>query len=77
MSPVADGVVRRLDAARQKWWIFTLLSTAVLAFWLTMLMIAWMRFRGHAWRPTLEMASTSIVALPLLLAAFCAAASLK
>ena len=31
MSPAADGVVRRLDAARQKWWIFTLLSTTVLA----------------------------------------------
>ena len=29
-------------------------------------MIAWMRFRGHEWRPTLEMASTSII-LPVLL----------
>ncbi len=31
MSPVADSVVQRLDAARQKWWIFSLLSTCVLA----------------------------------------------
>lgn len=29
-------------------------------------MIAWMRFRGHEWRPTLEMASTSII-LPVVL----------
>jgi hypothetical protein len=29
-------------------------------------MTAWMRFRGHEWRPTLEMASTSII-LPILL----------
>jgi hypothetical protein len=31
MSPAAHGVIQRLDAARQKWWLFTLLSTAVLA----------------------------------------------
>ncbi len=31
MSPAAEPVIRRLDAARQKWWIFTLLSTSVLA----------------------------------------------
>ncbi len=31
MSPVAQSVIQRLDAARQKWWLFTLLSTAVLA----------------------------------------------
>ena len=31
-------------------------------------MTVWMRFRGHAWRPTLEMASTSII-LPILLIA--------
>ena len=29
-------------------------------------MVLWMRFRGHQWRPTLEMASTSII-LPILL----------
>ena len=31
MSPAAQDVIRRLDAARQKWWLFTLLSTAVMA----------------------------------------------
>ena len=31
MSPVADSVMQRLDAARQKWWIFSLLCTCVLA----------------------------------------------
>jgi hypothetical protein len=48
---------------------FPELSTFVLALWLTLLMIVWMRFRGHEWRPTLEMASTSIVAMPLLFGA--------
>lgn len=41
------------------------LSTVLLAIWLTVIMIAWMRLRGHEWRSTLEMASTSIAALPL------------
>jgi hypothetical protein len=31
MFPVADGILRRLDAARQKWWFFTMLTTAALA----------------------------------------------
>jgi hypothetical protein len=31
MSPAAHNVIRRLDAARQKWWLFTLMTTAVLA----------------------------------------------
>ncbi len=31
MSPAAHDVIRRLDAARQKWWLFTLLTTAVMA----------------------------------------------
>jgi hypothetical protein len=33
MSPAADKVLRRLDGARQQWWLFTLLTTAVLAVW--------------------------------------------
>jgi flagellar biosynthetic protein FliP len=45
------------------------LSTVLLALWLTVVMIAWMRLRGHEWRSTLEMASTSVFALPLVLAA--------
>lgn len=31
MSPVAESVLQRLDSARQKWWLFTLLATTVLA----------------------------------------------
>ena len=31
MSPAAESVIRRLDGARQKWWLFSLLTTAVLA----------------------------------------------
>lgn len=43
------------------------LSAVLLALWLTGLMIIWMRIRRHEWRPTLEMASTSIAALPLVM----------
>ena len=32
-------------------------------------MAAWMRFRGHEWRPTLEMASTSVILSILLIGA--------
>ena len=31
MSPAADSVIQRLDAARQKWWLFSLLTTSVSA----------------------------------------------
>jgi len=31
MSPAAQEIIERLDGTRQKWWLFTLLSTAVLA----------------------------------------------
>ena len=31
MSPAAQEILDRLDGTRQKWWLFTLLSTAVLA----------------------------------------------
>lgn len=31
MSPAAQGVIRRLDNARQQWWLFTLMTSAVLA----------------------------------------------
>ena len=46
---------------------FPELSTTLLAIWLVVVMIIWMQLRRHDWRSTLEMASTSIVALPLLL----------
>src|SRR5512138_2820656 len=48
---------------------FPELSTALLALWFTVIMILWMRIRRHEWRPTLEMASTSIAALPLVMGA--------
>jgi glucose-6-phosphate-specific signal transduction histidine kinase len=37
------------------------LSVLVVSFILSLPMVAWMRFRGHDWRSTLEMASTTIV----------------
>jgi hypothetical protein len=37
------------------------LSVLVMGFILSLPMLAWMRFRGHEWQPTLEMASTTIV----------------
>jgi hypothetical protein len=48
---------------------FPELSTVLLALWFTVIMIIWMRIRRHEWRPTLEMASTSIAALPLVMGA--------
>lgn len=43
-------------------------SVVEIGFILALPMLTWMRFRGHAWRPTWEMASTTIV-LGLLLVA--------
>ncbi|MBN1591482.1 MAG: hypothetical protein JW888_18355, partial [Pirellulales bacterium] len=31
MSPIAESIIDRLDATRQRWWLFTLLATAALA----------------------------------------------
>ena len=42
------------------------LSVLVVGFILSLPMTAWMRFRGHEWRPTLEMASTTIILAILL-----------
>jgi hypothetical protein len=33
----------------------------IIGFNLAITMSVWMRFRGHEWRPTLEMASTSVI----------------
>jgi hypothetical protein len=44
-------------------------STLVLAVNLALPMIAWMRFRGHEWRPTLEMAVAPVVLGVLLIVA--------
>ena len=42
------------------------LTVLVIGFILALPMLAWMRFRGHEWRPTLEMVSTTIVLAILL-----------
>lgn len=42
------------------------LSVLVIGFILALPMSAWMRLRGHGWRPTLEMAGTSILLAILL-----------
>jgi hypothetical protein len=42
------------------------LSVLVMGIILSLPMLAWMRFRGHEWRPALEMASTTIVLAILL-----------
>lgn len=43
-----------------------------MAVWMTVPMVAWMRFRGHGWAPTLEMAAAMdlpfLVLLPLFVA---------
>ena len=48
---------------------FPELSTAVLAINMSLPMVAWMRIRGHEWRPTLEMAGAAIAVGILLIAA--------
>ena len=45
------------------------LSLAVVTFSMTAPMVAWMRFRGMAWRPTAEMAAGMVVLALLILAA--------
>jgi len=44
-------------------------ATLVLAINLSLPMVAWMRFRGHEWRPTLEMAGGTMALGILLIAA--------
>jgi hypothetical protein len=46
------------------------LATAVIALNLSLPMAAWMRFRGHEWRPTVEMSGATIVVGILLIVAF-------
>ena len=59
LSVWAGSVIGYSKPIRQ----FPVLSTVVLAIWFTLIMIAWMRLRRHEWRPTLEMASTSMIAV--------------
>lgn len=44
-------------------------AAVIAAPYLVALMTGWMRLRKHEWRPTLEMAATPVVALPLVLIA--------
>jgi hypothetical protein len=37
------------------------MSTLAMALTMTVPMVAWMRFRGHAWRPSLEMAASMLI----------------
>ena len=46
---------------------FPELSTLWIALTLSVPMAAWMRFRGHDWRPTLEMSGATIVVWVLLI----------
>jgi hypothetical protein len=46
---------------------FPELSLMVIALLLTVPMAAWMRFRGMAWRPTLEMSAVAIVLAALII----------
>jgi hypothetical protein len=45
------------------------LSLAIVTFNMTVPMVAWMRFRGMAWRPTAEMAAGMVVLALLILVA--------
>src|SRR5919197_987169 len=45
------------------------LSLVVVTFTMTAPMVAWMRFRGMAWRPAIEMAAAMVVLALLILAA--------
>src|SRR5512140_195499 len=55
---VADAITGR-DLPEQ----LPALSLLVLAVFITLPMVAWMRFRGMAWRPILEMCAAGIVAV--------------
>jgi hypothetical protein len=37
------------------------MNTFVMALTMTVPMVAWMRYRGHAWRPNLEMAASMLI----------------
>ena len=61
MSP-ADTIIQRLDAARQKWWLFTLLSTTAAAGCVSLaLMLAFLL--GDAY---LQFSQPVLAAMPML-----------
>src|SRR6185503_2963943 len=39
----------------------TAVRLAEMALWMTVPMVAWMRVRGHGWRPTVEMAAAMLL----------------
>ena len=50
MSPAADAVVQRLDATRQKWWFFTLVTTTVTAVCLSAGLLLALLLTDALWR---------------------------
>jgi hypothetical protein len=62
----AAGLLGYTDLPQQ----YPELSVLVIAINLSVPMLAWMRFRGMDWRPTLEMAGSTMVVGLLLIAAY-------
>ena len=52
----ASGTITGVDVREQ----LPVVTTAALAVFITLPMVAWMRFRGMAWRPILEMCGAGI-----------------
>ena len=55
----ADMLLRALGASMHGQHPARMLAT--MAFTMTAPMVAWMRYRGHAWRPNVEMAASMVV----------------
>jgi hypothetical protein len=55
----ADMLLRALGASMHGQHPTRMLAT--MAFTMTAPMVAWMRYRGHAWRPSVEMAASMVV----------------
>ncbi len=63
LAVAAGALIGYSGAVRQ----FPVLSTGLLSAWFTLIIIGWMRLRGHEWHMTLEMASASLfAAVPLI-----------
>lgn len=50
MSPIAEQILERLDATRQRWWLSTLLSTAVLGFCVSLAVILAFLLADSLWK---------------------------
>jgi hypothetical protein len=71
MSPSAHSVLERLDGARQKWWLFTLLTTAVLTMCvsfgtLLLFMLTDALLRFHQWVLATLLATWIVVTLVMI-----------